>query len=200
MARRSRSAGTSESASLVDLATGKPRPRLSSTEPTSDGNVYTVAFSADGRALAVGMERGQIIVMNASNGHALPSPKRVDDRITHLAFSPDSTILASTGNNQESAVRLWNVATCERLFTSFMRTPLGDRCDAWCVAFSPDGKTFAVGLESGEVRLWDLASGWRIATLTGLGGACDGSASTPMAGRWRWQVRWPVISCTSGIP
>ena len=67
-------------------------------------------------------------------------------------------------------MRLWNVATYERLFTAFMRMSRDDRCDAWCVAFSPDGKTFAVGLESGEVWLWDLASGWRVATLTGLGG------------------------------
>jgi WD40 repeat protein len=40
---------------------------------------------------------------------------------------------------------------------------------AWCVAFSPDGKTLAAGLESGEVCLFDVASGW-LATLPGHGG------------------------------
>jgi WD40 repeat protein len=38
---------------------------------------------------------------------------------------------------------------------------------AWCVAFSPDGKTLAAGMESGEVRLFDVASGWQVASLAG---------------------------------
>jgi WD40 repeat protein len=60
-------------------------------------------------------------------------------------------------------VRLWKVATGQLLFTS--RTP-GSR-GAWCVAFSPDGKTLAAGLQSGEVHLIDVASGWQVATLDG---------------------------------
>jgi WD40 repeat protein len=48
---------------------------------------------------------------------------------------------------------------------------------AWCVAFSPDGKTLAAGLEGGEVRLFDVDMtreisgrfGWQVATLSGLG-------------------------------
>jgi WD40 repeat protein len=40
----------------------------------------------------------------------------------------------------------------------------------WCVAFSPDGKTLAAGLESGEVRLWDVATGRERCRLTGHGG------------------------------
>jgi WD40 repeat protein len=46
---------------------------------------------------------------------------------------------------------------------------------AWEVAFSPDGKTLAAGLESGEVRLFDVDMtreipgrfGWQVATLAG---------------------------------
>ena len=48
---------------------------------------------------------------------------------------------------------------------------------AWCVAFSPDGKTLGAGLEAGEVRLFDVDTtgaipgrfGWQLATLSGLG-------------------------------
>jgi WD40 repeat protein len=59
------------------------------------------------------------------------------------------------------------VATGQLLFQS--RTPgLGM---AWCVAFSPDGKTLAAGLESGDVHLFDVASGGQVATLSGHGGA-----------------------------
>jgi WD40 repeat protein len=38
------------------------------------------------------------------------------------------------------------------------------------VAFSPDGKTLAAGMESGEVHLFDVASGGQVATLAGHGG------------------------------
>src|SRR5262249_56728176 len=48
--------------------------------------------------------------------------------------------------------------------------PPGGSGGAWSVAFSPDGKTLAAGLESGEVRLWDVASQRQVATLSGLGG------------------------------
>jgi WD40 repeat protein len=39
------------------------------------------------------------------------------------------------------------------------------------VAFSPNGKTLAAGLDSGEVRLFDVASGWQVATLAEHGGS-----------------------------
>src|SRR5262249_40400283 len=37
----------------------------------------------------------------------------------------------------------------------------------WSVAFSPDGKTFAVASQTGIVRLWDLASGDLLASFRG---------------------------------
>ena len=62
-------------------------------------------------------------------------------------------------------MRLWEVATGRLVFTA--RPPA---IAAWCVAFSPDGKTLAAGLESGEVQLFDVANGWQVATLSGHGG------------------------------
>ena len=58
------------------------------------------------------------------------------------------------------------MSTGELLFTSHMP----GIWMAWCVAFSADGKNLAAGLESGEVRLWDVASGWEVARIAGLGG------------------------------
>jgi WD40 repeat protein len=61
---------------------------------------------------------------------------------------------------------VWKVATGQLLFTSL--TP--GAVEAWCVAFSPDGKTLAAGMGSGEVHLFDVASGGQVATLAGHGG------------------------------
>src|SRR6266545_6344451 len=53
-------------------------------------------------------------------------------------------------------VRLWDVATGQEL-----PSPPGDAEYVEAVAYSPDGKTLAAGLEwgSGGLRLWDVASG-----------------------------------------
>jgi WD40 repeat protein len=63
-------------------------------------------------------------------------------------------------------VRLWEVTNGQLVFTA---RDAGAGA-AWCVAFSPDGKTLAAGLESGEVRLWDVAARREVARLAGHGG------------------------------
>ena len=50
---------------------------------------------------------------------------------------------------------------------------------AWCVAFSPDGKTMASGYWNAEVKLWDVASGRARATLRGHHGAVGSLAFSP---------------------
>jgi WD40 repeat protein len=83
-------------------------------------------------------------------------------------------------------VRIWKVATGQLLFTS--HAPAGWM--AWDVAFSPDGKTLAAGLSTGEVPLFDVASGWQVATLSGHGGAVNwlgfhpDGRSLAVAGSW----------------
>jgi WD40 repeat protein len=91
--------------------------------------------------------------------------------VVRIAFSPDGALLASAGQvNNSAIVRLWKVATGQLLFTS--HGPSGGTWDfAFDVAFSPDGKALAAGLSSGEVRLFDVASGWQVATLSGHGDA-----------------------------
>jgi WD40 repeat protein len=134
-------------------------------------NVYTLAYSSDGRLLACATERGQIAVWNTSTGEALPAPKSLDAQIAQLTFSPDRAILASAGQNPAtSVIRLWNLLTREQVFKASLPAPAPNTPAAWCVAFSPDGKTLATGHESGEVLLWDVATGWRIHVLNGLPG------------------------------
>ncbi len=163
--------GTDEFVRLIDLATGQPRRRLAFTKHSPKADLYTLAFSPDGKILAGATEQGQIGLWHASTGDTLTAPKSQDARVTQLAFSPDSTMLASAGNNRlAGAMRLWNVATGEQIFRATFPSPRQDMCAVWCVAFSPDGKTFACGLESGDVSLYDAASGWRIAGLDGLPG------------------------------
>jgi WD40 repeat protein len=75
------------------------------------------------------------------------------------AFSPDGTVLATTG---EGTVLLWDAMTGAPL-----RTLTGHRSRVRACAFSPDGTLLAsVGLDR-TVRLWDTSDGAARGTLTG---------------------------------
>jgi WD40 repeat protein len=165
--------GTGNVVQLIDLEAKPPREQTWDLRgpPTI---VTSLAFSPDRKLLACARQNGSIHLWDVPGGteqRALPGPDRW---VTQIAFSPDGTLLAAAGQvNNDAVVKLWKVATGQLLFTS--HTTGGGM--AWCVAFSPDGKTLAAGLESGEVRLFDVDMtretpgrfGWQVATLAGLG-------------------------------
>jgi serine/threonine protein kinase len=157
--------GIDKAVRLIRLE-GKPGQEQTWNQRPPECNVECLAFSPDSKVLACGKGNGAILLWNVATGaelRPLPSPDHV---VTQIAFSPDGTLLASAGENGGAVVRLWEVASGQLLFTSHM--PETGR--AWCAAFSPDGKTLAAGLETGEVRLWDLATKGEVASLAGHGG------------------------------
>jgi WD40 repeat protein len=161
--------GTGNAVRLIDLE-GQP-PREQTWIPSGpEAIVESLAFSPDGKVLACAKGNGSILLWDVAAGaelRPLPSP---DLRVARITFSPDGTLLATAGENRGAVVRLWKVATGQLLFTS---RPPGTWM-AWEVAFSPDGNTLAAGLESGDVHLFDVASGAQVAILSGNG----------------WRVRW----------
>ena len=63
------------------------------------------------------------------------------------------------------------------------------------LAFSPDGTTLASGSRTGTVRMWDVATGEPLATLTGHTDTVEALAYFhPMAKHSQVQVQRPVNS------
>jgi WD40 repeat protein len=92
------------------------------------------------------------------------------------AFSPDGTLIATTG--WDDAVKLWDAATGElrHTFPWSLGQPFG-------VAFSPDGKRIAVAGgqadRPGGVVVWDMMSGERLHTLRAHVGMAPNLAFSP---------------------
>jgi WD40 repeat protein len=160
--------GTGNAVRLVDLE-GQP-PREQTWKPGGpEADIASLAFSPDGKLLACAKANGVILLWDVAAGVELRPLASLQGRVPQITFSPDGTLLAAAGGeNNGGVVKIWKVATGQLLFTS--HTPGVSL--AWCVVFSPDGKTLAAGLESGEVRLFDVAGDWQrqLATLPGHGG------------------------------
>jgi WD40 repeat protein len=131
--------------------------------PGDDEHGGSLAFSPDGRILAVGSWEGvvRLLMLPSCDQFAvLVGHKRA---VTSLSFSPDGRTLASVSD--DSTVRLWHVATRREV----AKLPRGDSIGDSSLAFSPDGRALAVGSarsDSSITRLWYAPS---LAEIAGAG-------------------------------
>ena len=72
------------------------------------GRATAIAFSADGRAVAVGDDAGRIQVSSRSGRPMTPILRHATGSISALAFGDGGRFLLSAGNDQ--SVRQWNLA------------------------------------------------------------------------------------------
>ena len=102
------------------------------------GVTFSVAFSPDGKVLAVGTAVGQVRLWRVADGQPLLTCKGHSGAAWSVAFSPDGRLLASGSNDQ--TVRLWDVNTGQCL------KKLSEQIN-WVssVAFNPDGRLLASG-------------------------------------------------------
>ena len=113
-----------------------------------------------------------------------------------IAYSPDGRLVATGSTASTRSVVVWNARTGAAL------TTMDAVADLRAVAFSPDGRTLATGSDDRIVRLWDVASGQPIATLTGATGLVASLAFSPDGGTLSagcydggsvsWDVRAPA--------
>jgi WD40 repeat protein len=145
---------------LWDVPTGKLRATL----PDHRGAVQHLAFSADGKTLAVGCCRldddeqyvGQIKLWDPAAGKECETLKDIPGHLSGMALSPDGKLLLVQKEKvllKASELHLYAVPGGRLLDTVSFKTAAQSPS---CLAFSPDGKFLATGCQDGSIRLWEL--------------------------------------------
>jgi len=142
-----------------DAATGKPLATLAG----HDQAIVGLDISPDGTTIGSGSDDSTVRLWRLADGRPL---RRMDagNHAYAVAFSPDGTLLASTGRARGGlgtfwhqltgggaagdSLRLWRVADGALLAAA--RQPQG----SMAVAFSPDGGWLATAGDDGVVSLW----------------------------------------------
>ncbi|MCK9899226.1 Hsp70 family protein [Frankia sp. Cpl3] len=119
------------------------------------GAVYGCAFSPDGHLL-VTAGADQTLLWDAARGEKIRDLDGHTNFANGCSFSPDGLLLATTSND---GTRLTDVPTG----TATLTLP----GSAQSCAFSPDGLVLATASTDDTARLWDVATGTAVATLTG---------------------------------
>jgi WD40 repeat protein/serine/threonine protein kinase len=100
----------------------------------------SVAFSPDGKTLAIGVWNGPgVALWDTRTERIRASLMGHRDGISGAAFSPDGKTLATA--SWDGTIRLWQVSTGSELLTLKGQT----KGVMWCVAFSPDGRQLVAG-------------------------------------------------------
>lgn len=153
--------------------------------------VNSVAFSKDGKTLAIG--GGVLEIRNVSTGSLVSRFRTAASNVFSVAFSPDETMLVAGGllsvpatGAVNGVLEVWNVAS-GTLTASLNTAATATNGAVRSVAFSPDGKTLAVGGVApsanggyfvGVLELWTTATFKLTASLsTGDIGTYEGVES-----------------------
>ena len=74
-------------------------------------SIFAIAFSPDGRILASGDDKGNVFLWDATSGVRIAELRGHDGSVYELAFSQDSTKLASVGRDE--TLMLWQLGPAD---------------------------------------------------------------------------------------
>ncbi|HEY3451563.1 MAG TPA: protein kinase [Myxococcales bacterium] len=118
-----------------------------------------VAYSADGKRLAVGSYDGKVRIFDVEAKELWKTLEGHKDRVYTIAWSADGRMLASAGRDRR--VILWDPQTGSQI-----KSLEGHENLVYQVAFSPDATLLASASWDRTLRLWDVATGETLRTLT----------------------------------
>ena len=122
---------------IWDASTGRPLLQLARCDSHKLSNVYSVAYSPDGRKIAAGSEDHIIRVWDVMMRKQVLQLDGHTDTVDYVAFSPDGGNKIVSGGYDQS-IRLWDASTGKQLLQLECHN-----ISVRSVALSPDGSKIA---------------------------------------------------------
>jgi WD40 repeat protein len=120
--------------------------------PAKAGGCHCLAYSSNGKLLAVGSHDGAVHILAAETGKVIRACRGHTDEVNAVAWANDNKTLISGGRDE--SVRVWDADNGKQLHC--LKGHLGA---VYTIGVSPDGETIASGSFDHTIRLWNLASG-----------------------------------------
>ena len=122
--------------------------------------VNALAFSGDGKFLAIGDVFGRLAVWDVSAGKQLAPFAGHRNFITSVAYSGDSATIVSGGG--DDTIRMWEAKTRRERLQIPVDSPFG----FFHIALNRDGTKVAAVGDDGIVKFWDARDGKKVASLS----------------------------------
>jgi WD40 repeat protein len=125
---------------------------IRATLSDSKGDIFSLAFSPDGKILASGGDGNSIWLWDMTHNYPIAKAQLtgLTSIVNNIVFSPNGETLVS--GESDGTIRLWDIKDVPTIVSVFPS-------HTWSVnslAYSPNGETLVSGESDGTVRLWNM--------------------------------------------
>jgi WD40 repeat protein len=125
---------------------------VANTQITASAEVWSLAFSPDGKFIASGNNNGTIELFNRQTGDITKILSEHPNVIRSLVFIPQTNQLIS--GDGDGKIKVWN-----RKNSNLQKQLTGHSGSIWDLAISADGQTLVSCSQDETVRIWNLTTG-----------------------------------------